>query len=86
MKIYQQIEHLLNQEFAPTLLEIIDTSHRHQGHIAAGSAIESHFNIKLISKHFEGLTVFERHKKVITILSPLMQDAVHSFSLKLYSH
>ena len=43
---------------------------------------DTHFNISIISKEFEGLSAVHRHQKVFKILENELENGLHSVSLK----
>ena len=46
----QDIRNILEKQFSPLLLEIIDESHLHAGHMGAVPGVSTHFNIKIVSE------------------------------------
>ena len=41
-----------------------------------------HFEIQVVSKDFQGLTLIEQHKKVFTILEKEMDKRIHAVKLR----
>lgn len=71
----------------PVSLEIEDESHQHAGHSgmaelgkASGSG-ETHFQVKIVSKVFQGLSLVQRHRMIYTLLQQEMNQGVHALSI-----
>lgn len=69
---------LLEQEFQPDYLEIADDSRKHAGHQHHGGG---HFNVRLRSKRFEGLSMLERHRLVYAAVGDLIPGEIHALSI-----
>ena len=63
MKVANKIETKLAKDFAPIHLDVIDESHKHAGHVGARPEGETHFKVKLQSKHFDGKNRVERQRR-----------------------
>lgn len=74
------IRERLETAFSPESLEIIDESHKHAGHASAGGA--GHFEVKIVSKAFEGKSPVQRHRMVFDAMGELMQTEVHALSIQ----
>jgi BolA protein len=74
------IRERLEAALAPESLEIIDESHKHAGHASAGGA--GHFEVKIVSKAFEGKSPIQRHRMVFDAMGDLMQTEVHALSIQ----
>ncbi len=81
MNIAGTIRAKLEQSLAPSLLEIVDESHRHEGHSGTKPSGETHFNIVIVSALFAGKTRVARHRMVFEILKELMDAPVHALAL-----
>lgn len=82
MTIAQAIHQKLTRRFAPLALEIIDDSHRHQGHAGARPGGETHFEVRIVSSAFTGLSRVERQRLVYEALSEELAGPVHALSVK----
>ncbi len=69
---------------APAELEIVDDSARHAGHEGAQSG-GGHFNVRIVSKAFEGKSPIERHRLVYRALGDAMHRDVHALSIRAYT-
>jgi len=71
----------LEAAFAPDELDIADESHRHAGHSGAREGGESHFNVRIRSKAFLGLSRVERQRKIHHVLASDLAGPVHALSV-----
>jgi BolA protein len=72
---------------SPEVLMIEDDSWRHAGHHHEGGMDarpggESHFNLKVVSRAFEGQTRLMRQRTINTILAQELAGPVHALSIK----
>eukprot|EP01132_Coremiostelium_polycephalum_P004579 gene4579-5716_t len=74
--IEKEIKDIINTEFKPTHLEIINESYQHN--VPKGS--ESHFKLKIVSDRFDGLSLIDQHRLVNQSLS-LVIPKIHALSL-----
>ena len=85
MTVAAAIRDKLTSAFAPTLLEVADESAGHAGHAGAtrddGSRGETHFQVRLVSAAFEGLSRVERQRRVYAALAEELAGPVHALSL-----
>lgn len=70
----------LQQEFNPSVLEIIDDSARHAGHAGAASG-GGHFNLRMVSAAFTGQARLQRQRLVYDLLADLMKRDIHALSM-----
>ena len=76
-----EIEAKLTEAFQPSLLQVTDQSHLHQGHAEAGTAGESHFHVEIISANFDGKSRPERHRMVYQALEDQLAGGVHALAI-----
>ena len=74
------IRGLLETEFAPTELDIIDESHLHAGHSGHGGA--GHFKVRIVSDKFNGQLPLARHRMVYAAVGSLMPAEIHALSIE----
>jgi BolA family transcriptional regulator, general stress-responsive regulator len=77
----EAIRAALEAAFAPDVLEVVDDSHRHIGHAGAASG-QGHFNVRIVSAAFVGITPVARHRAVYAALGGLMQTDIHALSIQ----
>lgn len=67
------------EQLAPVQLDIKDDSARHAGH--AGAKSGGHYVVRIVSPHFAGLGVMQRHRLVYDAAGDLMQNGIHALSI-----
>lgn len=83
--ISESITEKLTAAFQPTRLEVVDDSHRHEGHAGHREGGESHFNVLIESAAFAGLPRVMRQRKVYAALAEELAGPVHALSLKTFA-
>lgn len=78
-----RLEATLRAAFHPSELYIQDDSSRHAGHSGAAPGGETHFNVRIVSDSFTGLTRVERSRAVNTALASEFTGGLHALSLHL---
>ena len=81
MTVADIIKDRLHEALAPSLLEVIDDSHKHAGHAGARAGGESHFSVTIISAQFEGMSRVARQRLVYRHLDDLMKAQIHALAL-----
>ena len=81
MTMVDTIREKLAAAFAPTELDVEDESARHAGHAGARPGGETHFNVRIVSAGFEGLSRVERQRRVYAALADELKSRVHALSL-----
>ena len=69
------------QTLAPSVLHVIDESHKHAGHEGARDG-RGHFSVEIISEAFRGLAPLARHRLVYEALGSMMQIDIHALSIR----
>lgn len=82
MSVAATIKKKLEDKFQPLELQIIDDSHKHEGHAGHDGKGESHFRVLIVSSDFEGLSRVNRQRAVLDTLSEEMKGRIHALSLK----
>lgn len=65
----------------PEHIDIEDDSAAHAGHAGARSG-GGHYNLIIVSPHFEGLNRVKRHQMVYEALGDLMKTGIHALAIK----
>ena len=81
MSVAETIKQKLQRAFASVSVEVIDESHRHEGHAGARPGGESHFRIRVVSAAFEGLTRVARQRAVNDVLKSELRGPVHALAM-----
>uniref|UniRef100_A0A2P2N060 Fe-S metabolism associated domain-containing protein n=1 Tax=Rhizophora mucronata TaxID=61149 RepID=A0A2P2N060_RHIMU len=77
-----RIREKLERELKPIELEVEDISYQHAGHAGVrGSDGETHFNVKVVSKEFEGKSLVKRHRLIYDLLQEELQGGLHALSI-----
>ena len=74
---------LLQQQFTPVLLQIVDDSARHAGHAGAAPGGETHYRLLLVSATFNGLSRIARSQRVHAALGGEFAGGLHALTLSL---
>lgn len=77
----ERIQQLLETTFEPESLVVEDDSHRHVGHEGAKGGM-GHFNVSIVSAHFNGMKMLARHRAVYTALDEMMQTDIHALAIE----
>ena len=72
----------LEAAFAPTRLDIINDSDKHQGHAGHREGGESHFTVVIEAPAFAGLGRVERQRRINKVLAEDLAGPVHALSLR----
>ncbi|EQC40483.1 BolA protein [Saprolegnia diclina VS20] len=77
--IFSAIQTKLAAAFAPTHLQVLNESYMHN--VPKGS--ETHFKVIVVSDHFEGKPLLQRHRMVNAVLDDeLTKGGVHALSIQ----
>ncbi|KAK1362406.1 sufE-like protein 1, chloroplastic/mitochondrial [Heracleum sosnowskyi] len=79
----ERIREMLERELKPDELKVEDISYQHAGHAGVrGSDGETHFNVRVVSKEFEGKSLVKRHRLVYGLLQDELQSGLHALSIE----
>ncbi len=78
MTVQQTIEEKITASLAPTHLQVVNESYKHN--VPAGS--ESHFKLVIVSGGFEGKSLLQRHQAVNAILQEELKRHIHALSME----
>ncbi len=81
MSVAADIERKLTEGLAPSRLEVVDESHKHEGHGGWRPGGETHFNVTVVAGAFDGKSRVERQRMVYEILADEMAGPVHALAL-----
>ncbi|HKK14940.1 MAG TPA: BolA family protein [Gammaproteobacteria bacterium] len=77
----EMIRSRLQSAFDPQTLDIRDDSARHAGHAGARGG-GGHFIVRVVSPHFEGKSLIQRHRMVYDALGDAMNSEIHALGIK----
>ena len=73
MTVKDEIEDRLTAAFAPSVLQVVNESHKHAGHAGDDGSGASHFHITIRAEAFAPLSRVARHRAVQKALGDLDQ-------------
>jgi len=80
MGVKDDIEDRLTAAFAPSVLEVVNESHKHAGHAGDDGSGASHFHITIRAEALADMTRVARHRAVQKALGDLNQR-IHAIGL-----
>ena len=80
--VAQEMDRKLRAALAPVRLDIVDDSHRHEGHAGHDGRGESHFRVTIVSSAFAGKSRVQRQRLVHGVLAAELADRVHALALR----
>lgn len=85
MSVAEIMQQKLTVRFAPSLLEVIDDSARHAGHVGHPGGTErggeTHFSVTVVSAVFTGMSRIARQRLVYETLAQELKGSVHALAL-----
>jgi BolA protein len=75
-----RINALLEAAFEPESLDVEDDSAKHAGHEGAKSGM-GHFNVTIVSAHFNDMKMLARHWAVYAALDDMMKTDIHALAI-----
>jgi BolA protein len=82
MAVADSIHRKLTDAFAPSDIRVCDESARHAGHAGAAPGGETHFDVRIVSEKFTGLSRVERQRRIYAALDAEFRGGLHALSLK----
>ncbi len=82
MAVAQTIREKLTAAFAPSDLSVSDESAHHAGHAGHRPGGETHFDVRIVSEKFTGLSRVERQRRIYAALDAEFRAGLHALSLK----
>lgn len=72
----------LSEKFAPTHLEVIDESSRHQGHAGWREGGETHFRVRIAAAGLAGRSRVAQHRAVMEALDAELKAGIHALAIE----
>ena len=72
----------LARAFTPAHLEVIDESQQHHGHSGWREGGETHFRVRIATRHLEGKSRVAQHRAVMDILEAELKASVHALAIE----
>ena len=82
MAVVDNIREKLAAAFSPQALDVTDESARHAGHAGARPGGETHFDVRIVSEQFSGVSRVERQRRIYAVLDAEFRGGLHALSLK----
>jgi BolA protein len=82
MPVRDAIVAKLSAKFAPSHLEVIDESSRHQGHAGSRPEGETHFRVRIASPSLDGLNRVAQHRAINATLAEELASGVHALAIE----
>lgn len=77
------LEQRLRERLLPHLLEVIDESYLHAGHVGANeTGVGTHFKVRVSSPLFTGRSRVARHRLVYDALQDFMDQGLHALAIE----
>jgi len=76
----QMIERTLREQLGADHVEVIDESHKHAGHAAAGGG--GHFIVRVVSAKFKQVPLLDRNRMVFRLFEAEMGREIHALAIK----
>lgn len=83
MPMRDAIVEKLTRRFAPDFLEVIDESHTHAGHAGWREGGETHFRVRIATRHFDGVRRLAQHRAVMDALGEEFAAGLHALALEI---
>jgi BolA family transcriptional regulator, general stress-responsive regulator len=81
MTVRDLITEKLTEAFVPESLEVVDESHRHEGHAGHRPGGETHFRVYIVAEAFRGKSRIERHRMINAALAGELAGGVHALAI-----
>ena len=81
MIMQERIVARLTAALEPLVLDVIDESDRHVGHVGAREGGGTHYRVRVVSAKFERRSRVERHRLVYDLLAAEFADGLHALAL-----
>ena len=77
------LEQRLRERLAPSVLEVLDESYQHAGHVGAnGTGMGSHFRVRIKSPQFDGKARVACHRLVYDALQEFIDQGLHALAIE----
>ena len=73
----------LNDFLKPDLLQVINDSHKHKGHVGSPNTGNSHFSIIIKSNQLSLMNRVAGQRLIYSVLKDEMKNSIHALSIKI---
>ena len=81
MSVKDTLTAKLTAKCAPAFLDVIDESNKHFGHAGWREGGETHFRVRIATRHFDGLSRVAQHRLVMETLDAELKGRVHALAI-----
>jgi BolA protein len=81
MQTADRIAKKLTEALTPQSLNVVDESHKHEGHAGHRPGGQTHFRVYIVAQAFKGKTRIERHRMINEILVDDLAGGVHALAI-----
>lgn len=81
MQTKDVIAQKLTAAFNPESLDVLDESHRHEGHAGHRPGGQTHYRIYIVSEAFRGKSRLARHRLINDALSSELAGGIHALAI-----
>ncbi|KKC35790.1 BolA family transcriptional regulator [Devosia epidermidihirudinis] len=81
MSVKDTLTAKLADKFAPVFLDVIDESNQHFGHAGWREGGETHFRVRIATRHFDGMSRVAQHRAVMDALDAELKGPVHALAI-----
>ena len=82
MSVTDTISAKLTSKFAPAFLDVIDESMLHHGHAGWREGGETHFRVRIATRHFDGMSRVAQHRAIMDVLDAELKGSVHALAIE----
>jgi BolA family transcriptional regulator, general stress-responsive regulator len=82
MSVKDTIASKLTEQFDPAFLDVIDESMLHHGHAGWREGGETHFRVRIATRHFDGQSRVAQHRAIHEALAALMNNPIHALAIE----
>ena len=82
MSVRDTIIEKLSASFAPQHLDVIDESNKHRGHAGWQEGGETHFRVRIATRHLVGKPRVAQHRDVMSVLDAELKGRVHALAIE----
>ena len=83
MSVKDTLTAKLTSKFAPAFLDVIDESMLHHGHAGWREGGETHFRVRIATRHFDGMSRVAQHRAINEVLEADLKDRVHALAIEI---
>lgn len=81
MTTRDRIAQALTRAFSPSVLNVVDESERHKGHVGHRPEGETHFRVTIIAEAFRDKSRLQAHRMVYDVLAAEISGGVHALAI-----